>query len=215
MASAAIWIKAQAEHRAGTSLAKICKKFGMSMAALLKRIKEESWTRPGAKKKLPAKTPEATEQINSKIDAALEEAVADIIQSHRSISRQLREELDSEIAEFQELKLFFVSALDKETIEELIRKSEPGQPNTALVDHLNNILISFGRRMGISDKLVRLASLIVETERTVWAIDKQSEGPEHESYDDLLESIKLPLRARSLPAGVADFEKKLEQKRST
>ena len=206
------WIKAQADYRAGESLVGICKKYKVTMGALLKRIKAEGWTRAGQKPSGKAVS-EAVEGINSRVDEALDEALADIIHGHQAISRQQREELDSLLAEYQELKMYFVSALDKDTIEELVRQCPSGQPNEKLIKHLYSCLEAFSKRVNINDRLVRLAGFLIETERKVWAIDKHAEGAEAQSYDDLLEEVERPLVARSLPPGVVDFEAKIAKKR--
>ena len=215
MASEAAFEKARADYRAGVSLASICKKHGISMREILKRIKDEGWLRASAEKK-QSKALSTTRESDqsSKMDAAIDEAVADIIAGHRSISREMRVNLEEEIAEYQEIKQYFVSALDKDHIQELMRAGIEGKPNKALVDYLNDCLIAFGKRVQSLDKLVRLSTLLVTTERTVWGIESTPEGSGTESYDDLLEQCQAPLPNRALPEGVADFEQKLREQRS-
>lgn len=216
------WIKAQAEYRAGATMAKLCRDHDMSMSTLIKRMREENWSRPGDEKKknsngkaVSAAIQEQTDSINSKVDEAIDEALADIIQGHRSISRTLRDELDEEIAEYQALKQYFVSSLDKDLIEELMQMSIEGEPNVKLIEHLNNCMAAFGKRTASLDKLIRLGQLIVDVERKVWSIDKESETGQAETYDDLLETCKKPLAPRALPEGIVDFESKLAERRGT
>lgn len=218
MSSDASWAKAQADYRLGATLASICKKHKLKMRELLQRIRAEGWLRQGEKSKavtIPAaEDSERTDRVNEAID----EAITDIIVGHRSISREMRENLENEIAEYQELKQYLVSALDKDYIAELQRnhiENGNGTPNAALMKYVQDCMVAFGKRVTSLDKLVRLATLLIQNERTVWGIDSMSDGgADTENYDDLLELCRAPVGPRVLPEGVADFERKLRQRES-
>ncbi len=213
MPKAADWAKARAEYHAGASLASITRKHGITMRELFKRIKDEGWTRRGDK---PAPSKAVAlhdpERVEERVDAALDEAIADILAGHKSISRQLREELDSEIAEYQRLKGFLLSSMDENAIDQLVRQVEPGKPNYPLIEFLERCMVTFSKRVGSIDKLASLGMRIIDTERRVWGLDKDGGETGTESYDDLLEQCSKALDARHLPPGVADFEEKLAQR---
>ena len=210
MTAESTWAKAQAEYIAGASLASICKRFKIVMRELLKRIKDEGWLRAGQKPKQAVilRDP-AIDERTSTVRDKVEQAVADIIDGHRSISLEMRENLESEIAEYQQLKQYMISvATHKETFDQLVEAGDSGK----LLEYLKDCFEAFGKRVLSVERLVRLAALLISTERTVWGIDATPEGAETESYDDLLELCQQPLLPRSLPPNVTDFEQRLRER---
>jgi hypothetical protein len=218
------WTEVEAAYRAGMPIAVICAKFGVTMAELIKRIREGDWKRDGDTSPPPSngggndgahgaefepvRLPAKIERL---VERAAIDAAADIAREHRQLTRQLRHHFAQELVDFDAMRGHLATFRDENHIADLKGRADGG---ASLREYLTQCLAHNSKRVDALDKLARIGNAVVEAERAAWGLDEASD-PEERTYEDLLREIgSTPITPRKVPERVFEFEARIGMSRS-
>lgn len=221
-----LWAKVEAAYRAGMSVKDIRAKYKVAMGELMKRIADGGWTRAADDQKkaekpeppatnLPAVITVIPSAASAEIKRGVDAALSEVIESHKLMSRQLRDHYMSDLADYQALHKV-LAKYDPNVVADLMAKGTPGQPNAELQKYLQSIYDAHAEAIKLFERIARNGRAVVELERTVWGLDRdKGAGAEKEqSYDDALDELTRPLPPPApLPPNVVEFEQRIRARR--
>lgn len=201
----------------------VCKRYGITLGKLWDRVRVKGLKRddpvegaklgkPAAAASSEANLPMIADSVVAEIvNEAVEQAVDDIVKSHKGITRKLRERLDAEMAEFEESCKYLATFRDEAHIAKLAAKNDDGK---AVREYLNQCNAHHKARADTLERLSRIGSQVVTLEQGVWRLN-DPDAVTDDSYVALLQEIRdNPYKPAMIHDNVLNFEQRLKGMRN-